>query len=165
MGHYSHDFLKAYPFRFCGYGFGMAEAVRGTAAPTVVRGLYMVASGFVFARTLYKPFQISKVHIYCIKHTIYDIVSLPKTQSPVKIVLWTADTFVYEIIASGAVPVFTASLIKSVVSTVLPAKTLAGPARLWTPAVVSLMSLPFVIPFTDTLLDTVMNETIRQIYS
>lgn len=44
-----------------------------------------------------------------------------RTQSPTKIVMWTADTFVYEILASGAMPVFTASLVKSAMSSVIHA--------------------------------------------
>ncbi|BFY98351.1 hypothetical protein BsWGS_01391 [Bradybaena similaris] len=144
----SNDFLKAYPLRFCGYGYGMAEALRGSVAPSMVRGLYMMASGFIFARTLYKPFQVSQ-----------------RTQSPVKILIWTVDTLVYETIASGTVPLFTASMIKAFVNKTLPNKSISGSVRLWTPAMVSLMSLPIIIPITDSLLDAIMNITIRQVYS
>ena len=51
--------------RATGYGFGIADALHGSVTYPVVHGLRLMATGFIFAHTIARPVQVSKVSEDC----------------------------------------------------------------------------------------------------
>ncbi|GFS18521.1 hypothetical protein ElyMa_005008400 [Elysia marginata] len=62
MPYMGPDCFKTYPLRFAGYGLGLAEALSGSVTYPVVNGLRIMATGFIFAHTIYRPLQVGKVN-------------------------------------------------------------------------------------------------------
>ncbi|XP_012942534.1 mitochondrial fission process protein 1 [Aplysia californica] len=138
------DPFTAYPARVCGWGYGIGEALRGPFGPPVARLCYAMATGFIFGHTLYKPYVANR-----------------NSQSVKKVIVSAGDTFVYEAVASGIVPGFTAFTVKRII---VCGASCSSAMRLWLPSLVALASLPVVCVPADYLWNSFMDDTIRKLY-
>ncbi|XP_051829077.1 mitochondrial fission process protein 1 [Antechinus flavipes] len=138
--------------RYLGYANEVGEAFRAIVPTSLVWLSYGVASSYVVADAVDKGKKAGAA------------VS-PETSKTTKMAVAVVDTFVWQALASVAIPGFTINRLCAASLYVLGRATrwpLA--ARKWTTTAVGLMAIPVIIHPIDRSVDFLMDSSLRKIY-
>ncbi|CAJ0568546.1 unnamed protein product, partial [Mesorhabditis spiculigera] len=147
------DFYRDTPIRFLGYANEVGEAFRSMIPSVAVKATYVVAMGYVCADALDKS---RKVHMRQWKS--------PDERNKL-VALAAADTFVWQALASVAIPGFTINRLCHFTGMALKRTTRWPPSvQKWTTTLIGLAAIPFIVKPIDTAVEVGMDRTIRTLY-
>ncbi|XP_074150182.1 mitochondrial fission process protein 1 [Sminthopsis crassicaudata] len=138
--------------RYLGYANEVGEAFRAIVPTSLVWLSYGVASSYVVADAVDKGKKAGAA-------------ASPETSKTTKMAVAVVDTFVWQALASVAIPGFTINRLCAASLYVLGRATrwpLA--ARKWTTTAVGLMAIPVIIHPIDRSVDFLLDSSLRKIY-
>uniref|UniRef100_A0A1I7X9R4 Mitochondrial fission process protein 1 n=1 Tax=Heterorhabditis bacteriophora TaxID=37862 RepID=A0A1I7X9R4_HETBA len=139
---------------FAGYSNEVGEAFRSMLPTMAVRATYVVALGYVCADAFDKSSKIYRL----------EWPSLEERRRRVS--LAAADTFIWQVLASVAIPGFTINRLCYFSGKLLQRVTRwPSPVRKWLVTVIGLGMIPFIVKPIDSAVEIGMDETLRKIYS
>ncbi|KAI7812850.1 mitochondrial fission process protein 1 [Triplophysa rosa] len=138
--------------RFLGYANEVGEAFRALVPVSVVWASYAVATVYVSADAVDKGKKAATVH----------------GENPGKtarVTVAVVDTFVWQALASVAIPGFTINRVCAA-SLFLLGKTTRWPlpVRKWTTTAIGLSTIPFIITPIDRGVDLLLDSSVRRVY-
>lgn len=139
--------------RYLGYANEVGEAFRALIPVKLVWASYGVATAYVTADA------IDKGRKAAVSHT-------KDTGRSVHVAVAVVDTFVWQALASVAIPGFTINRLCAA-SLYLLAKSTRWPlpVRRWTTTAVGLSAIPFIITPIDRSVDFLLDSSLRKLYS
>ncbi|KAJ8956245.1 hypothetical protein NQ318_014977 [Aromia moschata] len=144
------DIYKQTPLRYLGYSNEVGEAFRSIIGSRWVNVSYAVATTYVLADTIDKSLKSYKANLNEKNHIR-------------KVCYATADTLVWQMLASVMVPGFTINRVCFLSNYLLAkANKLPKTTRKWVVTSVGLISIPFIIKPIDELVDFVLDESLRK---
>nr|XP_033813212.1 mitochondrial fission process protein 1 [Geotrypetes seraphini] len=139
--------------RYLGYANEVGEAFRALIPVSLVWASYGVATLYVTADAIDKGKKAAVVHARDSERTT-------------RVTVAVVDTFVWQALASVAIPGFTINRICAA-SLYLMGKTTRWPlpVRKWTTTAVGLSAIPFIIKPIDRSVDLLLDASLRKLYS
>ncbi|XP_020035589.1 mitochondrial fission process protein 1 [Castor canadensis] len=141
--------------RYLGYANEVGEALRSLVPTAVVWLSYGVSSSYVVADAIDKGKKAGAV----------GEVSSPEAGHSTRVTLAVVDTFVWQALASVAIPGFTINRVCAASLYVLGAVT-RWPlsVRKWTTTTIGLLTIPVIIHPIDRSVDFLMDSSLRKLY-
>jgi len=143
------DYFRDTPIRYLGYANEVGESF-GPLYPKFVRPSYGIAFAYVGADTLYKT--------YLAKQRGESAESIFRIGTDV--LLW--QTFASVLIPGKVINLVTATAVKVFQADVPAIKKLPVQVRTWSPTLIGLATIPFIIHPIDNLVDHVFDRTLRK---
>ncbi|XP_074869327.1 mitochondrial fission process protein 1 isoform X2 [Carettochelys insculpta] len=139
--------------RYLGYANEVGESFRALVPVSLVWASYGVATTYVTADAIDKGKKAAAAHAHAAGRT---------TQVAVAVV----DTFVWQALASVAIPGFTINRICAASLYLLGALTRWPlPVRKWTTTALGLSAIPIIIKPIDRSVDFLLDSSLRKLYS
>ncbi|NXV78587.1 MTFP1 protein, partial [Atlantisia rogersi] len=152
MGAVERDTYRDTWVRYLGYANEVGESFRPLVPVPVVWASYGVATAYVTADTIDKGRKAASAH----------------AQDPaqaMRVAVAMGDTFVWQGLASVAIPGFTINRLCAASLALLGTVTRWPPAvRRWTTTAVGLAAIPIIITPIDRTVDFLMDSTLRKLY-
>lgn len=138
--------------RFLGYANEVGEAFRALVPVSVVWASYAVATAYVSADALDKGKKAAMAHG-------------EKPGKTARVTVAVVDTFVWQALASVAIPGFTINRVCAA-SLFLLGKTTRWPlpVRKWMTTAIGLSTIPFIITPIDRSVDLLLDSSVRRLY-
>ncbi|WKY15993.1 hypothetical protein Q1695_001011 [Nippostrongylus brasiliensis] len=137
-----------------GYANEIGEAFRSLIPVSAVRASYVVALGYACADALDKS------------NKAYKIYKNEPEKRRTKVAIAAADTFLWQSLASVAIPGFTINRVCYFSAAILKrVSRLSPPVRKWVVTAIGLSTIPFIIHPIDAAVEIGMNRTIRRLYN
>ncbi|XP_067293617.1 mitochondrial fission process protein 1 [Pseudorasbora parva] len=138
--------------RFLGYANEVGEAFRALVPVSAVWASYAVATAYVSADALDKGKKAAAAHG-------------EDSGKAVRVGVAVVDTFVWQALASVAIPGFTINRVCAA-SLFLLEKTTRWPlpVRKWTTTAIGLSTIPFIITPIDRSVDFLLDSSLRKLY-
>ncbi|XP_016107898.1 mitochondrial fission process protein 1-like [Sinocyclocheilus grahami] len=138
--------------RFLGYANEVGEAFRALVPVSAVWASYAVATAYVSADALDKGRKAAVAHA-------------EDHGKAARVAVAVVDTFVWQALASVAIPGFTINRVCAT-SLFLLGKTTRWPlpVRKWTTTAIGLSTIPFIITPIDRSVDFLMDSSLRKLY-
>ncbi|XGW35708.1 hypothetical protein V3C99_019138 [Haemonchus contortus] len=147
------DLYRDTPIRYLGYANEIGEAFRSMLPVTAVRATYVVALGYASADALDKS------------QKAYKLYKNNPQKRRTQVAIAAADTFLWQSLASVAIPGFTINRICHFSAAILRrVSRWSPPMQKWVVTAIGLSSIPFIIHPIDSAVELGMNKTIRQLY-
>lgn len=143
------DYFRDTPIRYLGYANELGESF-GPLYPKFVRPSYGIAFAYVGADTIYKTYLAKKKGES--NETALRI--------GVDVLLW--QTFASVLIPGKIINMVTHASVKAFQSDIPAIKKLPPSVRLWSPTVIGLATIPFIIHPIDSFVDHVFDRTLRK---
>ncbi|GFR60418.1 mitochondrial fission process protein 1 [Elysia marginata] len=138
--------------QFARYANEVGESFRVLVPVSVVRLSYVLASGYVVADSVHKG------------HKVWEKPATDDAQKYKQVALAATDTFIWQGLASVAIPGFTINRICWLSRLALKqVGSLPQAAQKWTVVAVGLGSIPFIVRPIDMGVDLMMDSTLRKI--
>ncbi|KAM4809750.1 mitochondrial fission process protein 1 [Rhinophrynus dorsalis] len=139
--------------RYLGYANEVGESFRALVPKTVVWASYVVATAYVTADAADKGQKAAKAHTEGPGRTAHISVAV-------------VDTFVWQALASVAIPGFTINRICAA-SLYLMGRVTRWPlpVRKWATTAIGLSAIPFIITPIDRSVDWMLDSSLRKLYS
>uniref|UniRef100_U5EHF3 Mitochondrial fission process protein 1 n=1 Tax=Corethrella appendiculata TaxID=1370023 RepID=U5EHF3_9DIPT len=142
------DIFRDTPIRYLGYANEIGEAFRPIIKKIFVHATYGVAVSYVLTETSYK----SKIQ--------YD---KPEPEGGFRsAAILSGDILLWQMLASVIVPGFTINRICWLTKKAVKVSKIKGPVGKWTPTMIGLLAIPFIIHPIDKSIDFVMDSTYRK---
>ncbi|KAF4112700.1 mitochondrial fission process protein 1 [Onychostoma macrolepis] len=138
--------------RYLGYANEVGEAFRALVPVSAVWASYAVATAYVSADALDKGRKAAAAHA-------------EDHGKAARVAVAVVDTFVWQALASVAIPGFTINRVCAA-SLFLLAKTTRWPLplRKWTTTAIGLSTIPFIITPIDRSVDFLLDSSLRKLY-
>lgn len=143
------DYFRDTPLRYLGYANEVGESF-GPLYPKFVRPSYGIAFAYVGADTLYKAY-LAKNRGESNKEAL---------RIGVDVLLW--QTFASVLIPGKIINMVTQASVKMFQSDISAIKKLPTSVRMWSPTVIGLATIPFIIHPIDNFVDHVFDRTLRK---
>ncbi|XP_062340087.1 mitochondrial fission process protein 1 [Osmerus eperlanus] len=138
--------------RFLGYANEVGEAFRALVPISAVWGSYAVATAYVTTDAVDKGRKAAEAHGDAPGRTT-------------RVAVAVVDTFVWQALASVAVPGFTINRVCAASHFLLGRATRWPlPVRKWTTTAIGLSTIPFIITPIDRGVDYVLDSSLRKVY-
>ncbi|XP_053324547.1 mitochondrial fission process protein 1 [Spea bombifrons] len=159
MGHDPHssssepDLYRDTWVRYLGYANEVGESFRALVPKSLVWATYGVATAYVSADAVDKGKKASKAHS-------------DDPDKTARVTVAVVDTFVWQALASVAIPGFTINRICAA-SLYLMGRVTRWPLpiRKWTTTAIGLSAIPFIITPIDRSVDYLLDSSLRKLYS
>ncbi|XP_062446137.1 mitochondrial fission process protein 1 isoform X2 [Rhea pennata] len=153
MGAAEHDLYRDTWVRYLGYANEVGESFRAIVPASLVWASYGVATAYVTADAVDKGKRAAAAHTH-------------DSGKTARVGVAVADTFVWQGLASVAIPGFTINRICAASLHLLGSLTRWPlPVRKWTTTALGLATIPFIIKPIDRAVDFLMDSSIRKLYS
>ncbi|CAI4233277.1 unnamed protein product [Auanema sp. JU1783] len=150
----SIDIYRDTPIRYLGYANEVGEAFRSMIPSVAVKATYVVALGYACADALDKSRKVHKQEWNSAE------------ERRKRVTIAAADTFLWQALASVAIPGFTINRICHFSNALLSkASSLPTPIRKWVVTGIGLGTIPFIVHPIDSVVEIGMNETVRKFYN
>ncbi|CAN0044469.1 mitochondrial fission process protein 1 [Lampetra fluviatilis] len=137
--------------RFLGYANEVGESFRALVPVSLVWATYGVSMAYVTADAIDKGKKAAQRH--------------PEGGRKGPVTVAVVDTFVWQALASVAVPGFTINRLCAASLAVLSRTTRwPAPTRKWVTTAIGLSAIPFIITPIDRSVDYVLDSTVRKLY-
>ncbi|XP_030075018.1 mitochondrial fission process protein 1 [Microcaecilia unicolor] len=139
--------------RYLGYANEVGESFRALIPVSLVWASYGVATAYVTADAIDKGMKAAVTHTQ-------------DSERKKRVTVAVVDTFVWQALASVAIPGFTINRICAA-SLYLMGKTTRWPlpVRKWTTTAVGLSAIPFIVKPIDRSVDLLLDASLRKLYS
>ncbi|NXP04125.1 MTFP1 protein, partial [Thinocorus orbignyianus] len=175
MGTEEPDLYRDTWVRYLGYANEVGESFRPLVPVPVVWASYGVATAYVTADAIDKGRKAATVSVtpspprYWCPPASHDhpALSLPQAhpQDPMRVGVAVVDTFVWQSLASVAIPGFTINRLCAASLALLGAVTRWPLAlRRWTTTALGLAAIPLIITPIDRSVDFLMDSSLRKLY-
>ncbi|KAH0515709.1 Mitochondrial fission process protein 1 [Microtus ochrogaster] len=154
--------------RYLGYANEVGEAFRSMVPKAVVWLSYGVSSSYVLADAIDKGKKAGEVFCFCSSWVkclyIYQVPS-PEAGRGTRVTLAVVDTFVWQSLASVAIPGFTINRLCAASLYVLGSMT-RWPltVRKWTTTTLGLLAIPVIVHPIDRSVDFLLDSSLRKLY-
>ncbi|XP_050174272.1 mitochondrial fission process protein 1 [Myiozetetes cayanensis] len=149
MGAAEQDVYRDTWVRYLGYANEVGESFRALVPVPVVWASYGVATAYVTADAIDKGRRAATVH----------------TQDPTRVGVAVVDTFVWQGLASVAIPGFTINRLCAASLALLGTLTRWPlPLRRWATTALGLAAIPLIITPIDRTVDFLMDSSLRKLY-
>ncbi|XP_039581907.1 mitochondrial fission process protein 1 isoform X1 [Passer montanus] len=149
MGPEEPDLYRDTWVRYLGYANEVGESFRALVPVPVVWASYGVATAYVTADAIDKGRKAAAAH----------------AQDPTRVGVAVVDTFVWQSLASVAIPGFTINRLCAASLALLGALTRWPlPVRRWTTTALGLAAIPLIITPIDRTVDFLMDSSLRKLY-
>ncbi|XP_050311223.1 mitochondrial fission process protein 1 [Anthonomus grandis grandis] len=144
------DLFRDTPVRYLGYANEVGEAFRSIIGAKWVNVTYGIATLYVLADTGHKSVESYKENIKEANHKS-------------KVAYTTADTLIWQLLASVAIPGLTINRICALSTFALKkSEFLPQTTRKWAVTAIGLTAIPFIIKPIDRFVDLVLDESLRK---
>lgn len=144
------DLYRETPIRYLGYANEVGEAFRSIIGSKWVNFSYGVATLYVLADTTDKSIAVYKT-------------SRTEQNHIKKVIYKTADTLIWQLMASVAIPGLTINRVCALSNfCLLKVQKLPNTNRKWLVTGIGLITIPFIIKPIDHYVDVVMDKSIRK---
>ncbi|CAG9770155.1 unnamed protein product [Ceutorhynchus assimilis] len=144
------DLYRDTPVRYLGYANEVGEAFRSIIGTKLVNLSYGIATLYVLADTGDKSMESYKANINEPNHKR-------------KVAYTTADTLIWQLLASVAIPGFTVNRICALSNyAIKKSEILPKNYRKWLVTTIGLTAIPFIIKPIDKFVDFAMDESLRK---
>ncbi|KAK5976102.1 Mitochondrial fission process protein 1 [Trichostrongylus colubriformis] len=148
------DLYRDTPIRYLGYANEIGEAFRSMFPLTAVRATYVVALSYACADAFDKSNKAYKAY----KNN-------PQERRK-QVAIAAGDTFLWQALASVAIPGFTINRICHFSAAILRrVSRWSPPAQKWIVTAIGLSAIPFIIHPIDAAVEVGMDRTVRQLYT
>ncbi|XP_074410235.1 mitochondrial fission process protein 1 [Zonotrichia albicollis] len=149
MGQEEPDLYRDTWVRYLGYANEVGESFRPLVPVPVVWASYGVATAYVTADAIDKGRKAATAH----------------PQDPTRVGVAVVDTFVWQSLASVAIPGFTINRLCAASLALLGTLTRWPlPVRRWTTTALGLAAIPLIITPIDRTVDFLMDSSLRKLY-
>ncbi|XP_005524690.2 PREDICTED: mitochondrial fission process protein 1 [Pseudopodoces humilis] len=149
MGQKEPDLYRDTWVRYLGYANEVGESFRPLVPVPVVWASYGVATAYVTADAIDKGRKAAAAH----------------GQDPTRVGVAVVDTFVWQSLASVAIPGFTINRLCAASLALLGSLTRWPlPVRRWTTTALGLAAIPLIITPIDRTVDFLMDSSLRKLY-
>ncbi|XP_041575301.2 mitochondrial fission process protein 1 isoform X1 [Taeniopygia guttata] len=173
MGHGEPDLYRDTWVRYLGYANEVGESFRPLVPVPVVWASYGVATAYVTADAIDKGRKAATVSATPSSPPSLSLPALPlspvspqaHTQDPTRVGVAVVDTFVWQSLASVAIPGFTINRLCAASLALLGSLTRWPlPVRRWTTTALGLAAIPLIITPIDRTVDFLMDSSLRKLY-
>ncbi|XP_053849545.1 mitochondrial fission process protein 1 isoform X1 [Vidua macroura] len=173
MGPEEPDLYRDTWVRYLGYANEVGESFRPLVPVPVVWASYGVATAYVTADAIDKGRKAATVSATPSSPPSLSIPALPLTpvipqahaQDPTRVGVAVVDTFVWQSLASVAIPGFTINRLCAASLALLGSLTRWPlPVRRWTTTALGLAAIPLIITPIDRTVDFLMDSSLRKLY-
>ncbi|XP_068065344.1 mitochondrial fission process protein 1 isoform X1 [Anomalospiza imberbis] len=173
MGPQEPDLYRDTWVRYLGYANEVGESFRPLVPVPVVWASYGVATAYVTADAIDKGRKAATVSATPSSPPILSIPAFPLTpvspqahaQDPTRVGVAVVDTFVWQSLASVAIPGFTINRLCAASLALLGSLTRWPlPVRRWTTTALGLAAIPLIITPIDRTVDFLMDSSLRKLY-
>ncbi|NXS38044.1 MTFP1 protein, partial [Pomatostomus ruficeps] len=173
MGQDEPDLYRDTWVRYLGYANEVGESFRPLVPVPVVWASYAVATAYVTADAIDKGRKAATVSATPSSPPCRSLPTLPLTpvspqvhaQDPTRVGVAVVDTFVWQSLASVAIPGFTINRLCAASLALLGSLTRWPlPVRRWTTTALGLAAIPLIITPIDRSVDFLMDSSLRKLY-
>ncbi|XP_021392963.2 mitochondrial fission process protein 1 isoform X1 [Lonchura striata] len=173
MGPGEPDLYRDTWVRYLGYANEVGESFRPLVPVPVVWASYGVATAYVTADAIDKGRKAATVSATPSSPPSLSLPALPPTpvspqahaQDPTRVGVAVVDTFVWQSLASVAIPGFTINRLCAASLALLGSLTRWPlPVRRWTTTALGLAAIPLIITPIDRTVDFLMDSSLRKLY-
>ncbi|NXB68492.1 MTFP1 protein, partial [Struthidea cinerea] len=173
MGQEEPDLYRDTWVRYLGYANEVGESFRPLVPVPVVWASYGVATAYVTADAIDKGRKAATVSATPPHPPGRSLLTLPLTpvspqahaQDPTRVGVAVVDTFVWQSLASVAIPGFTINRLCAASLALLGSLTRWPlPVRRWTTTALGLAAIPLIITPIDRTVDFLMDSSLRKLY-
>ncbi|XP_031983630.1 mitochondrial fission process protein 1 isoform X2 [Corvus moneduloides] len=173
MGQEEPDLYRDTWVRYLGYANEVGESFRPLVPVPVVWASYGVATAYVTADAIDKGRKAAAVSATPPHPPSHSLLTLPLTpvspqahaQDPTRVGVAVVDTFVWQSLASVAIPGFTINRLCAASLALLGSLTRWPlPVRRWTTTALGLAAIPLIITPIDRTVDFLMDSSLRKLY-